>query len=260
MDLSSSEEIVWDRPNVHIAGEKLYFCKETSDESDDDIIQIHEYDFEGHFLYEYVVKNKDMIFKFEYFLDSTYVIIYEESKSTFPRLHELFMEYNNVQVVKLDRGNVFVKELKDIFQLGQSISTRKRYHRTYRFESLSRFGNLYLPLIFVENQRVPDSFGFTTINLATGERMAEIKDVGIWLPTYSVNWNIQEIDMTYFKKKNVHLGKREFYFKISRVQADEFQTLKHLARIAVLTSFTENYLKKQNLPESLFRYLGIEKH
>ena len=42
-------------------------------------------------------------------------------------------------------------------------------------------------------------------------------------------------------------------------EEDKMKYLKHLARLAVLTSFSYDQLLEVNLPSSLLEYLGIEK-
>ena len=80
--------------------------------------------------------------------------------------------------------------------------------------------------------------------------MAKIKN-SLW--TEPLNWNVREFAITY--------SNDGFYFKISRI--NEFgknqMTLKQIARLAVLTSFSEEFLIQQNLPKSLFDYLGINR-
>ena len=67
-----------------------------------------------------------------------------------------------------------------------------------------------------------------------------------------LNWNEREFSYTYYEEG--------FHFKISRIKSRiDQRTLKHFARLAVLTSFSEEYLIQQNLPSTLFDYLGIDK-
>ena len=136
----------------------------------------------------------------------------------------------------------------------------KRYQQNFVFQTEQRLDSLLLPVQIVEKQKEPDSFTYITINLQNGQQMTEIKDVGIWLPTYSPNWNIREIGMTYYDKEKLILGRRGLYFKIAKSpRTNEFINLKHIARIVVLSSFNRNFLIQRNLPISLFEYLGIKK-
>ena len=67
-----------------------------------------------------------------------------------------------------------------------------------------------------------------------------------------LNWNEREFSYTYYEEG--------FHFKISRIKSRiDQRTLKHFARLAVLTSFSEEYLIQQNLPSTLFDNLGIDK-
>ena len=53
-------------------------------------------------------------------------------------------------------------------------------------------------------------------------------------------------------------GTGELIFEISPLKGYR-SSLKHLSRLTVLTSFDPDFLANQNLPSSLFSYLGIEK-
>ena len=95
---------------------------------------------------------------------------------------------------------------------------------------------------------------FRFVDLKTKETATEI-DVPEDPVSYgksNLNWNGREFSMTYYDN--------ELLFKISRMKLKTDQiTLKHFARLALLTSFSEEYLAQQKLPNSLFKYLGIDK-
>ena len=68
----------------------------------------------------------------------------------------------------------------------------------------------------------------------------------------SLNWNMDEIGFVYFDDGILH-------FKYSKSYSSfEKSSLKHISRLSVLTSFSSEYLSKQNLPKSLIEYLGLE--
>uniref|UniRef100_A0A7M6DKP8 Uncharacterized protein n=1 Tax=Clytia hemisphaerica TaxID=252671 RepID=A0A7M6DKP8_9CNID len=114
---------------------------------------------------------------------------------------------------------------------------------------LNRFGQILAQYrIFKENGLCQFHF----VDLKTNETVMEFcvpKDPMSY-GNFNLNWNSREYSLTYFD--NEHL------FKVSRINSHQI-TLKHFARLAVLTSFSEEYLAKQNLPKSLFDYLGIDK-
>ena len=76
--------------------------------------------------------------------------------------------------------------------------------------------------------------------------------------TFSLNWNMEEAAITnLFQRED---GKYEMDFKIFRFDfVENGLSLKHLARLAVLTSYNEEDLVLQQLPTHLFEYLGVEK-
>ncbi|XP_066911504.1 uncharacterized protein [Clytia hemisphaerica] len=97
---------------------------------------------------------------------------------------------------------------------------------------------------------------FTTYDFKTKEKVTEVFDFGLRNPSYSVNWNIFDIGMTY-SDKTFH---GNVFFKLCRSKTrSKDLSLKHFSRFVVLTNFTEDYLLNQNLPSSVFKYLGIQK-
>ena len=65
-----------------------------------------------------------------------------------------------------------------------------------------------------------------------------------------VNWNLQEAGVTYFKTTEDD-QKLEMFFEIVRFSHPKTTlSLKHLTRIAILTSFTEDQLAKQSFQVS----------
>ena len=80
------------------------------------------------------------------------------------------------------------------------------------------------------------------------------------LHTISLNWNMKEFIYTGFHISNYEeVGQDEMLIKVDNITFPNDISLKHFARLAVLTSFSEEEISKQNIPNSLFHYLGIEK-
>ena len=102
---------------------------------------------------------------------------------------------------------------------------------------------------------------FKIIDLSTNQIVHEVISSDKLSPLYAINWNNEEIGMTFKPRDDNPYAKIPFHFGIfhNKLEAGKAKTLKHLARLAVLTSFSFNQLLEANLPSSLFDYLGIEK-
>ena len=77
---------------------------------------------------------------------------------------------------------------------------------------------------------------------------------------FSLNWNNEE--MASMHTIYAGRGEKDTFFTMSRgsiLNKNKIESLKHLARLAVLTSFSYNQLLESNLPSLLFDYLGIGK-
>ena len=74
-------------------------------------------------------------------------------------------------------------------------------------------------------------------------------------PEPSFNWNVEEIGISFYNEGE---NTDERFFNIFKPNMDDCPSLKHCARIAVLTSFDLDFLVKQNnLPKSVLGYLGV---
>ena len=136
--------------------------------------------------------------------------------------------------------------------MGESVNYDKASGRIDALCPLKRFDQYVWPFsVRVKRNRKHQSFSL--ISLENGQKLMEFIDFRGKRKTYSVNWNISEIGRTFYDSN------RNFIFKISRLTTSENMTLKHLARMAVLTSFGEDFLSNQNLPHTLFEYLGIKR-
>ena len=93
-------------------------------------------------------------------------------------------------------------------------------------------------------------------NIEDGKKLMDFKCSGVALEI-SLSWNMRDVGILF------HMNNRqdkEMFFRISRTQIkdERLLSLKHLCRLVVLTSFSQEFLMNQNLPRKLFVYLGIE--
>ena len=117
---------------------------------------------------------------------------------------------------------------------------------------LKRFDQLLLGLSFKESEY---HYTFVTLDLKNGKKVTEIQNSRVVKPVYFMNWNLEEAAVTFYDRDRFHNG---LYFKVCRVnESNPNISQKHLARLAVLTSFCQDYLMIQNMPSSIFRYLGL---
>uniref|UniRef100_A0A7M5XI40 Uncharacterized protein n=1 Tax=Clytia hemisphaerica TaxID=252671 RepID=A0A7M5XI40_9CNID len=102
-----------------------------------------------------------------------------------------------------------------------------------------------------------------------GNGLCEFQFINLKTKDTLIKFQISENPYLFEGKLNLSSNGREFSSmyhydqKLFKVWKIDFKTgeilLKKFARLAVLTSFSEVYLIQQNLPKSLFDYLGIEK-
>jgi len=106
-------------------------------------------------------------------------------------------------------------------------------------------------------------YDFALLDLSTKSTVSQLISENVKWPIYSVNWNLDEIAMTYYADEDDEVDLTEFYFKMAHNNTvkgkDSVKSLKHSARFAVLTSLNYHQLMEANMPSTLFDYLGIEK-
>ena len=208
-----------------------------------------EYDYTGKFLYSYTIEYPDSWENlFECIKKSNLVLLFPE---------ETKLEDLEIRVIKLDKGKTeLVKEIKGIVSTNGEGEMGKDY---YIQNLVRKLDHLLVP---VESEgKVEDVFHseYMTIDLISKQVVHKVVSYNKACQTYSLNWNSEEIGITY----TVEDSDSTLFFKMERnaiVEGkDKMASLKHLARLAVLTSFSYNQLMEFNLPLSLFDYLGIEK-
>ena len=139
---------------------------------------------------------------------------------------------------------------------------------------IMKFGRFLVPLTYKPDH---SSMRFLLFDLNSKNISNEIdlnpKDK---FQTFTLNWNMKELVYTGLHGCNLEeggqddsdeddsdeeeVGPHEMLFKMHKITfPDDDISLKHFARLAVLTSFSEEEISKQNLPKYLFQYLGIEK-
>ena len=245
VDLSASPDVfdIYDVPKTHYLPDKIYFYQEYVN---GDSLAIHECDYNGKHKFTYSVLNDDLRYGFEPHGNISFLYSFKDSDSF-------------VRFYKLEEGE---------------IETIKEIHLVHRHKeayysvgcSFKRFDEHILPVLAsCQRHNPPLSYqNFKAISLDSEKLIVEMHDEGISRSVNSVNWNIEEIAMTYFHGLNIFtelIGKGEMFFVLRRSNfiVENF-SLKHLSRLAVLTYFTEEKLMSLNLPLHLFQYLGIKKY
>ena len=229
---------------IHVSPESI-FCYVNMKYVDEETkletrtLEIDEYDFKGNFISDYSVsKNEGLAADFKSIGNSTYLFLYPEEKG----------KKGNIRLLKFEKG----REVMVFHIEGSAID----YKNCDVFCFMKRFDQWLLPQI-IEERKEPPCYNFSLTNLETRQKLLQISDLRqrTLSPDYEylVNWNMNEIARMFWDDDD------QYIFKISRRATPENVTLKHLARMTALTSFSEEYLSNQNLPQTLFQYLGINK-
>ena len=125
----------------------------------------------------------------------------------------------------------------------------------YVFSIVKRFDQWIWPEI-IEERGKPFGYTFSLTSLETKQKLIEILDLDmgtLFDSVYFVNWNMNEIARTFCDRDDNSI------FKISRRTTSINMTLKQLSSMVVLSSFSEEYLSNQNLPSTLFEYMGMKR-
>ena len=198
--------------------------------------KIHEYNYSGRLINSYSIENDFLPCQFQYIDDATPVVTLFESNK---------LQDNFLRIVRLKDGKASV-----LAEFGDSVKSERASSDYKVFKPLKRFGQFIWHFAIKENEML-QQHSYSITSLHNGQKLVELMDFGAKQLTYSVNWNISEIGRTFYDSS------QNFVFKISRRTTSENMTLKHLARMTVLTSFSEEFLSNRNLPQTLFEYLGI---
>lgn len=92
------------------------------------------------------------------------------------------------------------------------------------------------------------------LNIETGEIHLEIPCSNNRYDSLALNWNTTESAVAY-----VYRGYGFSHVDITKPKINHVDfTLKHIARMAVLTSHSKEYLSKLNLPKIIVEYLGMD--
>ena len=160
-----------------------------------------------------------------------------------------------IRLMMLEGGDITViEEFSDSL-----IFTEKMDDKYFVLRSkFKRFDHQVVSVYGQQDQQQPRRYDFKVIDLSSKQVITHIHSEGIILPNFQLNWNIEEIRITFFKDRDMLEGTGELIFEISPLKGYR-SSLKHLSRLTVLTSFDPDFLANQNLPSSLFSYLGIEK-
>eukprot|EP00111_Clytia_hemisphaerica_P020772 TCONS_00061253-protein len=162
-------------------------------------------------------------------------------------------EDKKVIIIKFDpkSDNVILADEFDVSLLA-SMDPQKPEKRLLN-HPIKRFGRVVQPCHTVIT---PQNQIFSAIDLQSKQKLFQINDVKISVSKYALNWNLMEIGVTFQPDDPEQLD--EMFFKIVNSNNSNV-TLKYLAVLAVLMSYSTLELRKLNLPVTLFGYLGIEK-
>ena len=232
-------------PYTHFTEKGILFYQETCDEMKNKTLSVQEFDCKGKHKFSYVIPYPGMVYCFQTY--GSYIFLYAKQKSQNPR---------SVDLIKLEEGQIkTIEKINDALIFPGNPSDNFWYRLKPSFK---RFDRVLLPIHATKR----NYNNFTTMDLTSKQKVTEITDFGLFSPKCRLNWNINEIGMTFFYNNDTfdENFRGKMYFKIYRSSlTNEMLSLKHLARLAVLTNFSEGYLVKQNLPPSLFNYLCVKK-
>ena len=145
LNLTKSLNLMDRRANMYVTLGRIFFYSNIdSMDGKDDIIRIHEYNFQGDLIHNYcLISNEkgNQILKFESTRDATYFIKYDRSK---------ILEHNNVRIWKLEKGKAFPVLKHEIFVNNY---VRDLYERCDVLSITKRFGQWIWPQLF---QKRPD--------------------------------------------------------------------------------------------------------
>ena len=236
-------------PSKYFTKDKIFFEKTGDMKS-----TILEYDYSGKFLFSYTILYPDFWeTHFEFINDSNLIFLYPPEA----KLGNL-----KIRVMKLDKGKAeLVKEIKDIVFPNEEREMNKQF---YIQNPIKRFNHLILPVlgsgILVDDDLRTE---YMTIDLSSKEIVHKVVASDEEGCTYSLNWNNEEIGMTCFIEDEDYVFEQTLFFKMASNNIVKgkckIKSLKHLARSAVLISFSYDQILESNLPSSLFDYLGFEK-
>ena len=233
-------------PSVHYTKEGLLFYKDTGeDQMGNEIISIQQFDLNGKHKFSYIIPAQEKIPYFQPYGNFLFLFPINES-----------IENEHIGcLIKLDEGQVkIIKEFSLDF-LFPVFTVKPLFYHLH--SHIQRFG---YNLLQISSSSREDQMldNFILLDQESKETIAFLADFKFY-QEYSANWNLTEIGTTYFECEDQMEGKKEMYFKVHCSNRSSFLSLRYLACIAVLTTFSKEYLLERNLPSSVIRYLGIRK-
>ena len=235
-DLKIPREIVDYMPCAHFTEDKIFYYDDILHE-DDDILRIYEYNFAGKFLNSYSIDRTN--FYFEFIENSPCLLLYPPNINSKDCL---------MKILKLEEGrsNSVIKELNALDTFNMIVDKKEFFSWSL---TNKRYGETRLHL---------QGNNVVLYDWDSKRTTSKISASDVFSPSLSLNWNREEIGCTFHKENGNWVdGNAEIFFKALVVEKNESMYLKHLARLAVLTSFDRDYLVKQNFPSSLVDYLGL---
>eukprot|EP00111_Clytia_hemisphaerica_P016997 TCONS_00050405-protein len=224
--------------------DRLYFYN--TDHYETDTFNVCQYDAAGDYKFSYSIPWVDeneveyMVYQFKYEDINSLVVTFYSANGD---LREYNLEDGQVRLIKKIKDGKFDVDGND----GDDYYVKRPWRRLDR-ELLPVYyeegdDHQQFCLIDVENRKKSKDIVFDTLSKFNDHK-------------FSLNWNMEEAAITSLLP--VGDGYYEMDFKIFHFDfVEKGLSLKHLARLAVLTSFSEEDLVHQHLPTHLFEYLGI---
>ena len=191
-------------PYVHYTNEGILFYQEVSDDFENNTLLIQEFDDNGSLNFAYTIPYGDTVSCFQSY--GNFIYLYAMEKSDNPQFVSLLkLEEGQVRTLeKVDHNLIFAGNLSDNFFYNLKPSFR-------------RFDRQLLPIYAKRRQPIKFS-SFTILDANSKQKLVELTDFGLLSVSYSLNWNISEIGVTFFNDDNLSRNSRgKVFFKICRM-------------------------------------------
>uniref|UniRef100_A0A7M5WRR0 Uncharacterized protein n=1 Tax=Clytia hemisphaerica TaxID=252671 RepID=A0A7M5WRR0_9CNID len=220
---------------LHLMKDKMYLHDEIPINEVYHLV-IHEYNYNGEFVCSCSIPAPD---------DCNFLFAGELLLSNYA---DYDLKVNIIRLYKLQNGEIAkVSEMKVKDDLVQD-------QNVYSVRPIKRCGRDLLSVRICYESFEPLTLTSRLFILnSNGQKSSEVVMEQVSSARFSINWNMTEVGAV-FRDLDMDL-KDVLFFKISRTMNEENISLKHQSRMTVLHS--EMNLKNQNLPKSLFDYLGV---
>ena len=242
LDLSVCHLPDWGNIDLFLTRSKIYVHGTIGDM----VFKAFEFDFNGKYITSYTANAPDNAFPV---LNSFRGTMHYWSQTT-----DSDSEFQSHRLLKFKNGKVEILAVWDDDTLNRDFFGPHKSEKSYFYHDgiVTRLGHLLShSRIFRDNGLCE----FRFVDLKTKQTFIEfeVPDNPMSNGKFDLNSNGREFSILYYDD--------QLLLKISRTKIlrTDQMTLKQYAKLAVLTSFSEEYLIQQNLPNTLFEYLGIDK-